>query len=203
MGRHLLRELLGGGHRVTALVRAGSEGKLPAGCDWVVGDALQERTFQQHVAGRDTFIQLVGVAHPGPSKARLFREIDLVSAQAGIRTARTASVQHFIYVSVAQPAPVMKPYVAVRAEVEATLRASGMNATILRPWYILGPGHRWPCLLLPAYWICEHFRATRDGARRLGLVTLPQMIASLVYAVENPPAGIRIVEVPAIRDARW
>jgi uncharacterized protein YbjT (DUF2867 family) len=36
----------------------------------------------------------------------------------------------------------MKAYIEVHAECEALVRQSGMNATILRPWYILGPGHR-------------------------------------------------------------
>ena len=41
--------------------------------------------------------------------------------------------------------------------------------------------------------------ATRDSARRLGLVTLPQIVAALVDAVEHPPAVERIMEVPEIR----
>lgn len=43
--------------------------------------------------------------------------------------------------------------------------------------------------------------STRQSARRLGLVTLAQMVNALVDAVENPPTGIRIVDVPAIRAA--
>ena len=45
---------------------------------------------------------------------------------------------------------------------------------------------------------------TRDGAIRLGLVTIDQMIAALVHAIEAPPqAGTaRIVDVPAIRASR-
>jgi len=39
----------------------------------------------------------------------------------------------------------------------------------------------------------------RDSARRLGLVTLRQMVVALRDAVENPGDGIRIVEVPEIR----
>ena len=41
----------------------------------------------------------------------------------------------------------------------------------------------------------------RGRAIRLGLVTIDQMIAALVHAIENPPpAGTaRIVDVPAIR----
>ena len=51
--------------------------------------------------------------------------------------------------------PMMKAYIQVRSECEAMIRESGMNATILRPWYVLGPGHRWPYLLLPVYKIME------------------------------------------------
>jgi len=81
-------------------------------------------------------------------------------------------------------------------------RSSGLTATILRPWYVLGPGHRWPYLLLPGYWLLERLPRTRDAARRLGLVTLDQMVAAILAAIEHPPAGARIVEVPQILPAR-
>ena len=41
----------------------------------------------------------------------------------------------------------------------------------------------------------------REGAQRLGLVTLEQMITALTFAVENPAVGIRVVAVPDIRAA--
>jgi uncharacterized protein YbjT (DUF2867 family) len=95
----------------------------------------------------------------------------------------------------------MKSYIAVRAECEAALLASGMNITVVRPWYVLGPGHRWPYVLLPMYWFCERIPSTREGARRLGLVTLAQMVRTLVSSVENPSIGARFIEVPQIRSA--
>jgi uncharacterized protein YbjT (DUF2867 family) len=82
------------------------------------------------------------------------------------------------------------------------LAASGLNSTILRPWYVLGPGHLWPYTLLPLYWLLEHVPATREGARRLGLVKLSEMVRALVAAVESPQAGVRVLEVPQIRDPR-
>lgn len=201
LGRHLIPELIGRKFSVRALARPSSTGKLPPGCSAISGDALDERTFAHAIAPGGTFIQLVGVPHPGPGKARAFQEIDLASAKASIKAAKSANIRHFIYVSVAQPAPVMKAYQAVRAEAESMLRASGLNATVLRPWYILGPGHRWPQILRPLYWVCEQIPATRSGAQRTGLVTLTQMIASLVQAAEQPANGFRIVDVPGIRKA--
>ncbi len=199
LGRPLAEELLRRGHAVLALVRPGSEARLPAGARPVPGDALRKDTFAGAVAPARTFVQLVGVAHPSPSKAAEFRSIDLASVRASAEAAAAAGVEHFVYVSVAQPAPAMKAYAAVRAEGEATVRATGMNATFLRPWYVLGPGHRWPVLLIPAYRLFEALPPTRALAKRIGLVTLSQMVGALVHAVENPPRGVRIVEVPEIR----
>ena len=111
---------------------------------------------------------------------------------------------HVVYVSVAQPAPMMHAYIAVRAEGEAALAASGLTATVLRPWYVLGPGHWWPLTLVPLYAIARLLPSTRAGAERLGLVRLDQMVAALVRAVEHPPAPGTLVrvDVPGIRAAR-
>jgi hypothetical protein len=46
--------------------------------------------------------------------------------------------------------------------------------------------------------MAERFLGVRDTAR-LGLVTLRQMIATLVWAVENPPEGSRVLDVEALR----
>ena len=204
LGSRLVPLLLGRGHTVRALVRPGSQAKLPSGCEPVSGDALDEASFAEWVRAGETFVQLVGVAHPGPSKAPLFRTIDLASARASIGAAKKAGAAHFVYVSVAQPAPVMKAYVAARAEAEEALRASGLTATVLRPWYVLGPGHRWPYLLMPLFGLLKRLPATRDTARRLGFVSLKEMLAALVNAVENPPeSGIRIVTAEEITECKF
>jgi uncharacterized protein YbjT (DUF2867 family) len=201
LGRELIPRLLERGHHVKALARPGSEGRLPRGARPVVGDALDGATFASAVPPADTFVQLVGVAHPSPAKASQFRTIDLVSARESVGAAVKAGVRHFVYVSVAQPAPVMKAYQAARAEGERLLRESGLHATVLRPWYVLGPGHQWARALLPLYWLLERWPSQRETAQRLGLVTLAQMTACLVRAVEQPASGFRIVEVPVIRAA--
>ena len=198
MGQRLAAELLRRGHNVTALVRTGSEAKA-AGCSVVVGDALDAGSYREQVPRGATFIHLVGVAHPSPAKAAEFVAIDLQSIRAAINAAQFAEVSHFVYVSVAHPAPVMKAYIAVRREGEALIRSARLSATILRPWYVLGPGHWWPVALIPMYWFMERIPARREGARRLGLVTLKQMVSALADAVDHPSDGVRVVEAPAIK----
>ena len=199
MGRNLIAELLRRRHEIRALVRPGSERKLPPGCTVITGDALDKNSFASQIAPAETFVQLVGVTHPNPAKKDEFRAIDLGSAKAAIEAAREAGIKNFVYVSVAQPAPIMKFYIEVRAESEKMVRESGMNATILRPWYVLGPGRRWPLILKPVYWLMEQIPATRESAQRLGMVTLERMVGALAHAVENPPKGVCILGVPEIR----
>jgi len=199
MGSRLGARLITRGHTVAGLVRAGSEKRLPDGCRAVLGDALDSRTFSAAVTGFHTYVQLVGVAHPSPTKAREFESIDRVSCEQSLIAANAGGVQHFVYVSVAHPAPMMKDYIRVRSECEAKINASGLRATILRPWYVLGPGHYWPYLLKPGYWLARQVPSMRDGAKRLGLVTLEQMLGALVAAVETPATEmLRVVEVPEI-----
>jgi len=168
----------------------------------VIGDPRDAATFASSVAGADTFVQLVGVTHPNPSKGEQFRAIDLNAALAALSAAQNAGVKHFVYVSVAHPAPIMKSYIAVRTEAEQKIRESGLNATFLRPWYVLGPGRWWPYLLVPMYWLFGIIPSTRKSAQRLGLVTREQMISALAWSVENPANGVRVLEVPAIRSAK-
>src|SRR5689334_9553129 len=96
MGRAVSAELIRRGHRVTGLVRPGSESKVVAGAAVAVGDPLDARSYADVVRGADTFVQLVGVAHPSPAKAEQFRAIDLPSAKAGVAAAVQAGVKHFI-----------------------------------------------------------------------------------------------------------
>ena len=166
----------------------------------VAADPLREDSYTESIRDCDTFVHLIGVPHPSPAKAAQFRAVDLPSIQVAVKAARDARIRHFIYLSVAQPASMMQAFVAVRAEGEALVRASGMSATFVRPWYVLGPGHRWPYALVPFYWVAELLPATRESARRLGLVTISQVLTTLIWAVENPPADVRIVDVPKIRE---
>lgn len=200
LGGVVLPELLRAGHHVRALVRPGSERKLVPGCETVGGNPLDAASYASRVAPADTFLHLVGVSHPAPWKARQFREIDLASVRAAVPAALRAGVAHFVYVSVAHPAPVMQAYWRTRAECEELIRDSGLVSTILRPWYVLGPGHRWPIALQPFYALAERVPSWSAGARRLGLVRLAEMRRAIVAAVTHPPVErCRVLEVEQIR----
>jgi uncharacterized protein YbjT (DUF2867 family) len=202
LGRPLIETLLARGHRVRALTRTASAGRLPSGTHVVTGNALEPAGWASQIAPADTFVHLVGTPHPNPTKADEFRGVDLASIRAAIAAASSSSIGHFVYVSVAHPAPVMQTFIEVRMQGEALVRARGIPATILRPWYVLGPGHRWPYLLVPLYAVARLVPSMRGGAERLALVSRKAMIAAMVQAIESPPTGVRIVEPKEIGRAR-
>jgi len=199
LGRALCSTAQGRSHAVRAFVRPGSEQRAAPGVEVVSGNPFLVDDVAKALRPGDTLVALIGTPRPNPSKAEQFRRIDLASIEAATAAARRVGIAHIVYISVAQPAPVMKAYIAVRARGEALIRATGIAATILRPWYVIGPGHRWPYALVPAYWLLKQFSATRPASERLGLVTHPQMIAALIDAIERRPDGVRVIEVPEIR----
>ena len=202
IGRPLIESLVAQGIAVDALVRECSQSRLARGARPVFGNALDEGSFATAIPRGATIVHLVGTPHPGPGKVAEFHRVDLASIRAIALAAVTAAAKHLVYVSVAHPAPVMRAYIAARTEGEALVRASGIPATILRPWYVLGPGHYWPYLLVPLYELFRLVPATRAHAERLGLVTRNEMVSALLQAIAAPPAdGVRIVDVPGIRAA--
>jgi uncharacterized protein YbjT (DUF2867 family) len=204
VGRHMIPLLIARGHRVRVLARQSSLDRVPAGATPINGDALNEDSVARALRPGDTVIHLVGTPHPTPSKADQFDRVDLMSIRCTVGATKRVGIDHLIYISVAQPAPVMAHYLWVRSLGEAMIREAQLCATILRPWYVLGPGRWWPKAILPLYKIAELFPLTRATAQRLGLVTIEELVKALVRAVEDPPrAGRqRLLDVPAIRQAR-
>jgi uncharacterized protein YbjT (DUF2867 family) len=199
LGRALCSAAQARGHDVRAFVRPGSEQRAAPGVKVIRGNPLLVDDVANALRPGDTLVALIGTPRPNPAKAGEFHRVDLASIEAATAAAVRAGIAHIVYVSVAHPAPVMKAYIAVRTRAEALIRATGIAATILRPWYVIGPGHWWPVALVPVYWLLDQLPATRAASQRLGLVTHAQMIAALMRAIEREPYGVEIMDVLAIR----
>lgn len=205
IGSRLIKTLLrNGDYQVNALVRNGSQHKLPAGCNVIIGDALNADTYVHAIKPATIFIHLIGVAHPSPAKKEQFYKIDLVSAQQAAIAAKATGIEHFIYLSVAQhPTSIMKDYQEVRAQGEKLLLNTGIKSSFIRPWYVLGPGHWWPLVLKPFYLLAKLFPSLKEKAEKLDTVTINQMIQTLQYAITHPPANnISVYDVQDIKRIR-
>src|SRR5260221_45 len=91
LGRPLIQRLLAQGREVRALVRLGSENKLPSGCKVISGDALDTSSYISKISPADTFVQLVGVAHPSKWLLRLLRRWKILAAVAASRKCRKSA----------------------------------------------------------------------------------------------------------------
>lgn len=198
IGSRLIRELVKKNYNVTALVRKDSGKVLPKGVNVVIGNALDASTFSDKIIPSKIFIHMVGVAHPSPRKKQQFVDIDLKSIQESVRAARAKGIEHFIYISVA-PSQIMKDYSDVRMHGEKLIYENFSKATFIRPFYVLGPGHYWPLLLIPVFKILSFSKSGKEKAEKRGLVWIGQMLKVLIWAVENPATGIRILEVRDIK----
>jgi uncharacterized protein YbjT (DUF2867 family) len=202
IGKRLIKLLLEKNYRVIALVRTGSEKKLPAGSEAIVANPFDASSFAISIPKDAVFVQLLGVPHPSPKKSEQFKQIDLRSVKASADAAAIAGVSKFIYVSVAMsPSKIMAAYQAVRKEGEEYCLNKNLNGIFIRPWYVLGPGHWWPILLLPGYAIAELVPSWRKQARAKALVTINQMLNVLLQAVESPSGGNAVMEIHDIRRA--
>jgi len=202
IGKRLTKLLLQRGHKVIALVRKGSEHKVVAGAEIVAADPFDPNSFQTFIPKGSVFVQLLGVSHPSPKKAKQFKEIDLRSVKASADAAAIAEVSHFIYISVAMaPSKIMAAYQSVRKEGEEYSKSKKLNCSFIRPWYVIGPGHYWPVLLLPLYCVAELTPTWRKKARAMALVTINQILRTLIMAVEADPVPLRIIEIRQIRNS--
>lgn len=199
IGSKLIMSLQNGQFDIRALVRKGSENKLPSGCEMVIGNALDASSYQDKIKPSSTFVHLVGVSHPSPAMGEQFRKIDLVSIREAAKAAVYAQVNHFIYLSVSMyPAKIMKDFQQVRAEGEQILLQTGLRTSFVRPWYVLGPGHLWPILLQPLLFVAK-YAGKKEAAENLSTVTLKQITNTLVYAIGNPPEKNTIYDVKKIK----
>jgi uncharacterized protein YbjT (DUF2867 family) len=200
IGKRLTARLLHQGRKVIALVRKGSEHKVSKGAEIITADPFDPLSFQSLIPKGAVFIQLLGVAHPSPKKAKQFRDIDLRSVKASADAASAAGVSHFIYMSVAMtPSKLMAAFQAMRQEGETYCKSKGLNCTFIRPWYVMGPGHYWPILLLPLYAIAEIVPSWKSKARSMALVTIHQMFRTLLNAANADPLPLRVIEIKNIR----
>jgi uncharacterized protein YbjT (DUF2867 family) len=200
IGTRLIKKLIEHGHEVIALVRSGSENKVPVGARVVTGNPFYASSFHNFIPENSVYVQLLGVSHPSPKKKELFRKVDLVSVKASANAAANAKVSHFVYVSVSMsPSKIMKDYQEVRKEGEAYCLSKNLNCTFIRPWYVLGPGHWWPVLLLPFYGIAELVPLWKQAARAKGLVTIGQMIQTLIDVIKSNPQKLLYIEISQIK----
>ncbi|MCU0477427.1 MAG: complex I NDUFA9 subunit family protein [Chloroflexi bacterium] len=148
VGSHVIPELVGGGHRVVALVRspkAGEvvHGRLPAAfaanVELRTGDVLAPGTLAAALAGVDAVVHLVALPRDWNGGKDLLR-VNLGGTQSLIAAMETAGVRRLVHLGALGVEDREElHYAKSKARAEAAVRASALDWTILKPSLLFGP----------------------------------------------------------------
>jgi nucleoside-diphosphate-sugar epimerase len=139
VGQRLIPYLIAQGHSVRALTRKAQQDS--ASLRWVQGDLQNDAALELLCMGCEAVIHLAGVIK-GRSRAE-FVQGNVEGTKAMLRTARSTGVKRFLHISsLVARAPQLSCYSSSKAEAELSVKASGLDWTILRPPGVYGPGDR-------------------------------------------------------------
>jgi len=142
VGSRILQDLLSTGHEVSALVRPGSESKLPVNSDEITvvhGDILDKSSFSEALSQCDAAIHLIGIIREFPGKGITFEKFHVQATQNVLDAARENNIGRYVHMS-ALGARIDSPsgYFATKARAEELVVSSGLDYTIFKPSIIYG-----------------------------------------------------------------
>jgi len=142
VGRNLVRELLGRGHGVRALVRDRTRGRRVLGHDdgleLVTGDVLGPGVCGRLVEGADAAIHLIGIIRER-SGGQTFERMHVEATRAVVEACGAGGVDRYVHMSALGVSDEGETkYHKTKFEAERLVRASGLGWTIFRPSLIHG-----------------------------------------------------------------
>lgn len=143
VGSQIVQDLLGAGHEVSALVREGSESKLPAESEQIEivrGDALEPESFSDALAGCKAVIHLIAIIREFPQRGITFEKMNFETTRNVLEAAQKHDISRFIYLSaLGAKHDSESGYFNTKAASEDLIKESGLDYTIFRPSIIHGP----------------------------------------------------------------
>lgn len=163
LGRHLVERLASRGHRVRAVGRRGRPADVPDRPEvtWLAADVTEEDRVAGLARGCDVVVQLAGLR--GERGTQTFAAVHVDGTRHLLAEARRAGAEGFVLVSALGASVGSDPYFRTKREAEALVRDSGLQAVVVRPALVFGPGdhfvsavvrwmERFPVFCLPDSW---------------------------------------------------
>jgi uncharacterized protein YbjT (DUF2867 family) len=108
----------------------------------VVCDPLDVAALTEGMRGSDAVVQLIGVTRAQFAQGMTYEKIDYGTTVALGEAARAAGVPRLLLLSSVGAERKMGRYLRVKRETEEWVEKSGLEYTIVRPSFIVGPGRR-------------------------------------------------------------
>jgi uncharacterized protein YbjT (DUF2867 family) len=143
VGRQVVRDLVKTGYHVVALVRKGSEKKLPEGIDKSItvvnGDIQKPESYRDALQSCGAIINLPGLLREFPNRGITFEAVHFLGTKFLVDEARTYGTPRFIQMSALGVRQGARPkYQETKFRAEEYLRASTLPWTIFRPSLMFG-----------------------------------------------------------------
>jgi len=189
VGREVVRQLVAAGHSVRALVRKGSEERLPASLPVEIshGDVTEATTLTRALDGCDAVINLVGIIREFRDRKITFQRLHIEATASLLAAARQRGVQRLLQMSANGAGPESETdYHRSKWQAEQAVRDSGLDWTIFRPSLIFGRGGEFVEMLAGLIRSLPVVPVIGDGHYRMQPVAVEQVAESMVKALKMP-----------------
>lgn len=192
VGRHVVRRLVRGGHRVRALVHA-DRGGLPREVERIAGDVTEPRSVRSAAEGTEACVHLVAIiAERG---GRTFRRVNAEGTRSVVRALAEAGTRRLVHVSALGAGPDERyPYLRSKWDGEEAVRAGGLEWTVLRPSTVFGEGAGF---FRPIVWSLRwmpFYPLVAGGRTRFSPIAIEDLAECIARALEGAGAG-RTIDV--------
>ncbi len=198
VGGHMLSSLRDAGHSIHALVRIGSEIKLPflEGVTVIYGDIADPEAWAARLKGMDAVIHLVGIIREFPREGVTFERMHFEATRNILGAAKQNGVRRYIHMSangVSENG--VSQYQTTKRRAEKLVEKSGLSWTIFRPSVIFGDSGdkmeftRELATIISKAPVMPIFG---DGAYQMEPVSVEDVAACFVNALTEPKSENRI-----------
>ncbi|MHB0867270.1 MAG: complex I NDUFA9 subunit family protein [Thermoleophilia bacterium] len=198
VGRQVAAGLLKDGHSVKCLTRsADSEAAIQLkelGAKLAVGDILDADSLVAGAAGCQAVMHLVGIIFE--RRGAGFDEIHIQGTYNALAAASLAGATRFIHMSALGTGPdATGGYHRTKWAAEQTVRASGLDYTILRPSTIYGRGGEFTHMLASQIRVLPIVPVIGNGRYRMQPLSVQEVAACFSACLENDRTRNQIYEI--------
>jgi uncharacterized protein YbjT (DUF2867 family)/membrane protease YdiL (CAAX protease family) len=192
VGRHVVEALSARGHTVLVLAR-GERARTP-GAVFVRCDLARGPVPDGALAGCDAVVNLAGIKRA--SGTQTFEGVHVTGTERLLEGCRLQGVRRFVHLSVVCSRPdAASPYHDTKWRGEERVRASGLDATILKPGVIYGPGDDMVTHLVKMIRFAAVFPLVGRGASLLQPVDVRDVAEAVAAALTRPQSIGRTYDV--------
>lgn len=196
VGREIVRQLHGIGHRVRCLVRDADRAKavLPSSVALHPGDLMDPDCLADGVKGCQAVIHLVGIiVEKGRST---FERVHVQGTQDLVAAAARGEIRQFIHMSaLGSRADAPSRYHQTKYRAEQIVIGSGMDWTLFRPSVIFGPGDRFVNLLARIIQSSPVVPVIGRGETKIQPISVRNVASCFALAVGNPVSYKKIYDL--------